>query len=144
MHNFYSCLSPFLLAFPYFPRKSFILLALFYSLIKRSVFFTFLLLFQNTWKKCQERGFVRADSLKVLSSMAGKIKLQDCCMLVTLHLQPGNREIHEFWCWCPTYFICPTFCECRPTFRVWFLSSEMPLWEHPCSYAEKCLLDDWF
>lgn len=92
MHNFYSCLSPFLLSFPYFPRKSFILLALFYSLIKRSVFFTFLLLFQNTWKKCQERGFVRADSLKVLSSMTGKIELQDCSMLVTLHLQPGNIE----------------------------------------------------
>lgn len=43
-------------------------------------------------KQCQERGYVGADSLKVLSSVAGKIELQDCSMLVTLHLQPGNIE----------------------------------------------------
>lgn len=145
MYNFYSCLAPFLLPFPYFPWKSLILLALFYSHTKPIVFFYIYFTVPKCLKKCQERRVCWSWQFEGTVLYGSEDRMQDCEHAGHIaSTARKHREVHEFWCWCPAYFIWPTFCECRPTFRVWFLPSEMPLWEHPHRYAEKCLLDDWF
>lgn len=108
MHNFCSCLAPFLLPFSYFSRQGFILLFLFYNFTKPILFFNFFycskILNKNNFGK---EGFVWAESLKVRSTLAGKIKLQDQELAVHIvSVVRKQRRVSE--CCCPAHFLLPT------------------------------------